>query len=486
MSVDSRGSTAAGPQVFLSYVREDEEKVEELYEKLSNAAYKPWMDTKDILPGEQWRNLIPQAIRQSDFFLVCLSANSIDKRGWIQKEISQALDVLQEKLDHDIYLIPVRLEDCEVPERLREFQWVDLFEKDGWPRLLAAIEEGVKRRESTSSAPYSARAIRVRRKKPINESVASAQRPSTLMSVEKVLHFFSDAAWRMAVAIIAVIIVILGAVFGLRPLIGGGVTGVTTFLTTLPQTLFDVEFAPLVTTTLTSNPTPTPTYTLMPIPTGTHTNTSTPIPDAPTRTATPARTDTLMPPTRIPVLQTDAPESPTDTLTAVIETSIPTDIPVPPTTPVPPTSTPQTPVSTTAIPETRLPTGQFTLLKPAGVDEPTYGRTDFEWRWNGPVRADQGFEVRVWREGEPVAGVHDAVEDNLNGKVLAPGGNVYHLTVDIRDAAGVRGRGGEYLWTVALVQVSPDYQDLGKQATLGRLRFEAGGGGGDNGGGGID
>jgi len=128
------------------------------------------------------------------------------------------------------------------------------------------------------------------------------------------------------------------------------------------------------------------------------------------------------------------------------------------------------------------PVGQFTLLKPT-LDEPTYGLTDFEWRWDDPIGTDQGFEVRVWREGEPPAGVHNAVEDNLNGKVAAVGGNTYRLTVDIRDAAGVQGRGGEYLWTVVLVQISPEYRDLGKQATPGRLRFEAGGG--DEGDGGL-
>jgi len=128
------------------------------------------------------------------------------------------------------------------------------------------------------------------------------------------------------------------------------------------------------------------------------------------------------------------------------------------------------------------PIGQFTLLKPT-LEEPTYGPTEFEWQWNSPVGADQGFEVRVWREGEPPAGVHDAVQDNLNGKVVALGNNTYRLTVDITDAYGVQGQSGEYLWTVALVQISPEYRDLGKEATPGRLRFEAGGGGDDGGGG---
>jgi hypothetical protein len=120
-------------------MREDEEKVENLYQKLSDAGFKPWMDTKDVLPGERWKPRIQRAVRHSDFFLACLSANSVNKRGFLQKEIKDALDIWQEMLDSDIYLIPIRLEDCEVPEGLRDFQWVNLFEQDGWARLVKAI-----------------------------------------------------------------------------------------------------------------------------------------------------------------------------------------------------------------------------------------------------------------------------------------------------------------------------------------------------------
>jgi hypothetical protein len=134
-------------QIFLCYAQEDEEKANHLYQELFDAGFKPWMDKKDILPGEQWEFCIPRAIRRSDFFLACLSANSVTKRGYLQKEIKEALDIWDEMLEDDIYLIPVRLEDCEVPERLHDFQWVNLFEEDGWTRLVKAIRIGVKRRE---------------------------------------------------------------------------------------------------------------------------------------------------------------------------------------------------------------------------------------------------------------------------------------------------------------------------------------------------
>jgi len=139
-------SKLAEAQIFLSYAREDRGKVEDLYQKLFDSGFKPWMDKKDILPGEKWESCIQKAIRHSDLFLVCLSANSVDKRGWFQKEISQALDIWKEKLESDIYLLPVRLEDCKVPERLAEFQYVNLFEGDGWALLVKAIQVGVGRR----------------------------------------------------------------------------------------------------------------------------------------------------------------------------------------------------------------------------------------------------------------------------------------------------------------------------------------------------
>jgi len=134
--------------IFLSYAREDENEVDELYQKLLSAGFKPWIDKKDILGGESWDVSIRNAIRASDFFIACLSNNSVKKRGYLQKELSIALDLKDEKLKNDIYLIPVRLEVCTVPDELGLIQWVDLFEESGWVRLLKAIHKGVEHLEN--------------------------------------------------------------------------------------------------------------------------------------------------------------------------------------------------------------------------------------------------------------------------------------------------------------------------------------------------
>ncbi|HEX2990084.1 MAG TPA: toll/interleukin-1 receptor domain-containing protein, partial [Anaerolineales bacterium] len=101
------GDSKSPSQVFLSYAREDRETVEILYQNLSAAGFKPWMDTRDILPGEVWMESIRSAIEHSDFFLACLSPNSVNKRGVLQREFKAALDTWQGMLESDIYFIPV-------------------------------------------------------------------------------------------------------------------------------------------------------------------------------------------------------------------------------------------------------------------------------------------------------------------------------------------------------------------------------------------
>ena len=143
---DSINQVAFRPGIFVSYARQDKAKIEDVYTMLMSAGCQPWVDRKDILPGEKWEPLIKKAIRESDFFLACLTTNSVNKRGMIQKEIKEALEVWREKIESDIYLIPVRLENCDVPDELHDFQWVDLFEAEGWDKLIKAIQVGMERR----------------------------------------------------------------------------------------------------------------------------------------------------------------------------------------------------------------------------------------------------------------------------------------------------------------------------------------------------
>ena len=132
-------------RIFLSYAHKDQDSVNKIYDKLVDAGHSPWMDSRDIIGGEDFKRAIEMSIRKSDLILACLSRNSVDRRGFIQRESKQALDLWKERLDDDIYIIPVRLEECDVPESLANFQWVDLYKDGGWERLLKAIGVAVER-----------------------------------------------------------------------------------------------------------------------------------------------------------------------------------------------------------------------------------------------------------------------------------------------------------------------------------------------------
>ncbi len=94
------------------------------------------------------------AVRKVDIVIVCLSRNSVSKRGYIQKEIKYALDVADEQPDGTIFIIPVRLEECEIPYQLHRWQYVNLFQNDGFQRLMRALHYRVAELENLSPNPY--------------------------------------------------------------------------------------------------------------------------------------------------------------------------------------------------------------------------------------------------------------------------------------------------------------------------------------------
>jgi len=137
-------------QIFLSYSPRDVEKVASLYESLISEGHAPWMDARNILPGENRRLAIERAMHKADFFIACLSANSVDERGLLQSQFKDALTNLRDKLESDIYLIPVRFEECEVPSYFQDLQGADLFTQEGPSQLLVAIKEGLERRKGVT------------------------------------------------------------------------------------------------------------------------------------------------------------------------------------------------------------------------------------------------------------------------------------------------------------------------------------------------
>jgi hypothetical protein len=127
-------------QVFLCHSSGDKPAVRELYKKLRANGVKPWLDEEDLLPGQDWNLEIPKAVRISDVVIVCISHESVNKAGYIQKEIKLALDVADEQPEGSIFIIPLKLEECDVPERLSRWQWANLFDENCFERLMRALK----------------------------------------------------------------------------------------------------------------------------------------------------------------------------------------------------------------------------------------------------------------------------------------------------------------------------------------------------------
>ena len=126
-------------RVFLCHSSGDKPAVRELYQRLCAEGIDAWLDEEKLLPGQDWQREIPKAVRASDVVIVCLSRGSITKAGYVQREIKFALDVADEQPEGAIFLIPAKLEECEVPDRLSRWQWVNLYEAKGYERLMRAL-----------------------------------------------------------------------------------------------------------------------------------------------------------------------------------------------------------------------------------------------------------------------------------------------------------------------------------------------------------
>ena len=127
-------------KVFLCHSSGDKSIVENFYDLLVKDGINAWLDKKSLIPGQNWQIEIPRVVRNSDVVIVFLSSQSVTKEGFVQKEIKIALDTADEKPDGTIFIIPAKLENCEVPERLAKFHWVNLYEKDGYELLFKALK----------------------------------------------------------------------------------------------------------------------------------------------------------------------------------------------------------------------------------------------------------------------------------------------------------------------------------------------------------
>ena len=107
--------------LFLSYSRQDQPKIESLVAVLQQAGWSVWWD-RHIKTGTSFDKVIEQALTNSRAVIVAWSKNSVDS-DWVRAEAAYALESNK--------LLPVRLDEAPPPLRFINMQTVNFCSWDG-------------------------------------------------------------------------------------------------------------------------------------------------------------------------------------------------------------------------------------------------------------------------------------------------------------------------------------------------------------------
>lgn len=131
--------------IFLIYAHCDKEIVRKFHQRLTRDGIHAWLDAQDLQPGQDWQHEIRKAILSSDLVLVCLTRAFDKQPGYRHEELKIALERARLLEDGEIFIIPVRLEDCGMPDSLSHLHRVDLFETGGYRKLIRALKSKIGR-----------------------------------------------------------------------------------------------------------------------------------------------------------------------------------------------------------------------------------------------------------------------------------------------------------------------------------------------------
>ena len=132
-------STSQNANIFLIHAHADKETVRKLYQRLVSDGLNVWFDAERLQPGQDWQNEIRDALLKCDVVIVCLSKAFDKQQGYRHEELKLALEKANFLPSDEIFIIPVRLEKCDMPESLRHLHRVDLFKAGGYKKLVSAL-----------------------------------------------------------------------------------------------------------------------------------------------------------------------------------------------------------------------------------------------------------------------------------------------------------------------------------------------------------
>jgi len=138
--------------IFISYNNADKLFAETLAMNLVQNKHRVWIDKWELSAGDSLIDRIEEAVEGADAILVLLSNNSIES-AWCRKELKSGL--IRELEERQVIVIPILLDDCEVPLFLRDKLYVDLRkgDNDQFRLLLDSLDKISNPTQSRSTGP---------------------------------------------------------------------------------------------------------------------------------------------------------------------------------------------------------------------------------------------------------------------------------------------------------------------------------------------
>ena len=127
--------TPTSKKIFISYNHRDQEFVRRLDGDLCSRGLFVFLDERDIQVGHSIIDQVSKGIEASSHLIAVLSTNSISSL-WVQRELNSAL-MRQLANDKDITILPLVLDNCNIPLLLRDIKWADF--REGYERGLEQI-----------------------------------------------------------------------------------------------------------------------------------------------------------------------------------------------------------------------------------------------------------------------------------------------------------------------------------------------------------
>ena len=119
------------PSIFLSHNAADKPFARRLAARLIESGVVVWFDEVELKIGDSLVDKISEAINQVHYVAAVISSNSI-KSTWVQKELSLAMS--KEIKNNAIVVLPLLLDDCDIPTSLKDKLYADFRDPNNFER----------------------------------------------------------------------------------------------------------------------------------------------------------------------------------------------------------------------------------------------------------------------------------------------------------------------------------------------------------------